>query len=159
MKKYFYLCLIALGCMLTFSACGSDDDEPTLEDLERAAEQGQGNLQATLQDNGNELVIFYTAQVGPYQATARGVYTFDGSSDDSKCISVIMTETYPSAEVAKSVFDQESENKKANGTVKLNGKQVISDNSEDFKGMPKAEVKRFLEEEIHYIQEEMNHHQ
>ena len=156
MKKYFYLCLIALGCMLTFSACGSDDD-PTLEDIERAAEQGDADIDATLKDNGNELVIFYTSKLGSYTATAKGVYTFDGSSDDAQCIRAILTETYPSAEIAKAVFDQEDEEDKINGTVKLNGKQIIIDFTNDFKGMPKAEIKKYLEEEIKYLQEEMNH--
>ena len=157
MKKYFYLCLITLGCMLTFSACGSNDDDPTLEDIERAAEQGDADIAATLQDNGNELVIFYTSSIGSYKATAKGVYTFDGSSDDSQCIKAILTETYPSAEIAKAVFDLEDEEDKINGTVKLNGKQVIIDFTNDFKGMPKAEIKKYLEEEIKYLQEEMNH--
>ena len=155
MKKYFYLCLITLGCMLTFSACGSDDD-PTLEDLEQAAEQGRGTLDASLQDMGNQLIIDYTATVLGYKSTTHGVYTFDGSSDDSKCISVIMTETYPNANVAQSVFNQESDEEKAAGTVKLNGNQVIYDYTKDFKGMPKAEVKWILEEEIKHIKDEMN---
>ena len=67
-----------------------------------------------------------------------------------------MTETYPSANVAQSVFNQESDEEKAAGTVKLNGNQVIYDYTKDFKGMPKAEVKWILEEEIKYIKDEMN---
>ena len=72
MKKYFYLCLITLGCMLTFSACGSDDD-PTLEDLEQAAEQGRGTLDASLQDMGNQLI---TTTRQPYSATSRPPMVF-----------------------------------------------------------------------------------
>lgn len=149
MKKFFYLCMIALGCMVGFTACGDDDDDLNYDDLENLTPT---DVKADLKDNGNSLVITYVVSAGNIKASVQGTYKFDGSSDNANFVSGQLVYTYPNETIARQAYESDyDEWEKSEGLVRLSGKQIIEDDSEEYEGMTKAEVKEYLQMMVNYI--------
>ena len=153
MKKYLYLCLIALACAAGFVSCGDDDDDITIEDLENSKFTNQN---INLKDNGNTLILSYTAKIKGVPISAVGTYFFDGTSEEAKCTKATMVNTFPSEAIAKQAYDEEDAEDKAKGIITLNGSQVIHDETEAYKGMTKSEVKKALDLVITWVMTEGN---
>lgn len=148
MKKYFYLCLIALGCMIGFTACGDDDDDISTEDFENGDVTG---IKCTIKDNGKTLVMTITGKINGASASSVITCTFDGTSDDAMCIKAEQVDTYPNATIAKAAYDEEVEEYGSEG-VKLSGNKVIIDLTEDLSEYNKAQVRAIMEMEKQAIE-------
>ena len=139
MKRFFYLCMIALSCMVGFTACGDDDDEPKTETEAKISK-------VVIKDNGNVLTLTVTATQNGQVATAVTTCTFDGSSDEALCIKAEQVATFPSEAMAKQSWEVDyDEEDKASGEYKLSGNKIIQDLTEQFVGATKLEVKLALE--------------
>lgn len=141
MKKYFYLCLIALGCMIGFTACDDDDDDVTLEDLENAEST---DAKCTIKDNGTTLVLTVTAKYDGVSASSVTTATFNGKSDDAICIKAEEVDTYPNESIAKEMYEEAVEEDGAEN-VKLSGKKVIINLADELEGCTKAEVRAYMD--------------
>ena len=140
MKKFFYFCLMALTCMVGFTACGDDDDDS------KSKNDDVSISKAVIKDNGNVLTLTVTASQNGQTASAVTTCTFDGTSDNAICIKAEQVATFPTEALAKQSWDEDyDEEDKAYGTLKLSGKSIIQDLTEEFQGMTKLEVKLALE--------------
>ena len=141
MKKFFYLCMIALGCMVGFTACGDDDDD------EPKVENGEAQIASVIiKDNGTTMTLTVTATQNGQVATAVTTCTFDGSSNDALCIKAEQVATFPSEAWAKQSWEEDYDaEEKASGKLKLSGRTIIQDLTEDFEGLTKLETKLALE--------------
>ena len=148
MKKYLYLCLMALVCTVGFTACGDDDDDITIEEIERNKATNQN---AQIKDSGNFLTLTYTAKIKGIDISAVGTYTFDGLSDQSKCTKASMILNYPNEAIAKQAYNEEHAQDRASGIVTLNGRQVIHDETDFYKGLTKTEVRKSLDDIIVWV--------
>ena len=80
MKKFFYFCLMALTCMVGFTACGDDDDDS------KSKNDDVSISKAVIKDNGNVLTLTVTAS--QYGQTASAV------TKESAILSPIYRERY-----------------------------------------------------------------
>ena len=140
MKKFFYFCLMALTCMVGFTACGDDDDD-------KKSENGEINVsKVIIKDNGNVLTLTVTASQNGQTATSVTTCTFDGSSENALCIKAEQVATFPTEALAKQSWNEDyNENERTSGKLKLSGRSIIQDLTEEFEGMTKLEVKLALE--------------
>lgn len=130
MKKILFLCLTALCC--SFISCG-DDDEPKVSN-------GDGQVNATLKETANQLVLTYGISESGFSMTT--IWTCDFQND--KCVSSTMTQTYPTAELAKIAYDAlDAETKR---TAKLDGRSVIIDMTYLYQGIDRATIKASMEQ-------------
>ena len=140
MKKFFYLCMITLGCMVGFTACGDDDDESNVEN-------GEAKISSVeIKDKGNVLTLTVIATQNGQVATAVTTCTFDGSSDDALCIKAEQVATFPTEALAKQSWEEDYDAEdKASGEYRLSGNKIIQDLTSEFEGATKLEVKLALE--------------
>ena len=148
MKKYLYLCLMALVITVGFTACGDDDDDITIEEIERNKATNQN---AQIKDSGNFLTLTYTAKIKGIDISAVGTYTFDGLSDQSKCTKASMILNYPNEAIAQQAYNEKHDQDRASGIVTLNGRQVIHDETDFYKGLTKTEVRKSLDDIIVWV--------
>ncbi len=139
MKKIFYLmslCLCMFAGVALMTSCGDDDDiDP--DDVE---------IKSGITDKGNQLIM--STKVPSYSLTATA--TFDGNTDDALCIKFISKETYSSSAAADYVWDEYKKHSDyaediAAGLLKKDGKSIIYDETEDFKGETKAQIRTYME--------------
>lgn len=141
MKKFFYLCMIALGCMVGFTSCGSDDDD------EPNTESGEARVvNSIIEDKGNIMTLTVTVTERGLTATLVTTCEFDGQTDDALCIRAEQKSTFPNEEWARKTWEEEyNAADKASGKMKLNGNTITQDLTEDFKDFTKLEAKYALE--------------
>ena len=137
MKKFLFMCMMALGCMTAFTACGDDDDDPIIEDV-----QGGGGKVSTsnlkIEDNGNQLVGSFDMSTVGATINVKITATFQ----DESCVSMIEELTYPSESMAKASFaGYQKDGEKAT----LNGRTITVDLSEDCAGFDKNMVRTMIE--------------
>ena len=137
MKKFLFMCMMALGCMTAFTACGDDDDDPVIEDIQG----GSGSVKTSnysLKDNGNEIVLTFDMTAAGVTMNMKWVATFQ----NDLCVSFVEQTTYPSESMAKLSYEAAV---KEGETVRLDGRTIITDLSESYAGMDKATVKLIME--------------
>ena len=139
---------MALVITVGFTACGDDDDDITIEEIERNKATNQN---AQIKDSGNFLTLTYTAKIKGIDISAVGTYTFDGLSDQSKCTKASMILNYPNEAIAQQAYNEEHAQDRASGIVTLNGRQVIHDETDFYKGLTKTEVRKSLDDIIVWV--------
>ena len=94
MKKFLYMCMMLLAATLTFTACGSDDDDNP-NDPTNPQQQGEVN-----QDN------YYKYQESVNVQNA-GLVTFIGEATfaNGKCTAMALTTVYPTKQIAKYAWE------------------------------------------------------
>ena len=94
MKKFMYMCMMLLAATLTFTACGSDDDDNP-NDPTNPQQQGEVN-----QDN------YYKYQESVNVQNA-GLVTFIGEATfaNGKCTAMALTTVYPTKQIAKYAWE------------------------------------------------------
>ena len=137
MKKFLFMCMMALGCMTAFTACGDDDDDPVIEDV-----QGGGGKVSTsnlkIEDNGNQLVGSFDMSAAGATINVKITATFQ----NERCVSMIEELTYPSESMAKaSLAGYQKDGEK----VTLKGRTITVDVSEDCAGFDKNMVRTMIE--------------
>ncbi|MBO4612764.1 MAG: hypothetical protein J5671_06295 [Bacteroidaceae bacterium] len=123
MKKFFYLMSLAL-CMFmgaaALSSCGDDELVPAT-----ISEDTKANT-LTVQYDGGGCVTKYVA-------------TFDSND---KCIKYLEYETYSSKDEAKEEYEWGG---KGNPKITLDGKSIIYDRTDEYKGKSKEEIRAYFQ--------------
>ena len=136
MKKYLFLCLMALGCA-TFTACG--DDEEDLIDLNNPGEVDVKVGKAEIKESANQLVLTYGITVQNMTVSVK--WTCDFQND--LCTRSVTEWTYPSESYAKMAYEAAVAEKEDWDTTvySYKGKVYIEDDTEDYRGVSKQEIK------------------
>lgn len=140
MKKYLFLCLMAMGC-LTFTACGSDDDED-LDDIEI----NEGDIkvgQAELKETSNQLILSWAISVQNIKVSVKWTCTFK----DDICTKSLWEYTYPSETYAKAAYENAMQVKdEYDRTIySYKGKVYTEDDTADYEGDSREEIKAEME--------------
>ena len=139
MKKYFYLLLLALVPAMTFTACGSDDDnEP---------EFNPGDVKfskPTLTETSKQLILTYNESYEDLVVNIVETYEFDGDV----LVKVTFSETFPNEAMAQEFIDDlnsDPEESLYSRHLTRNGRTVTYDATSDYKGKTKEEIRKFLQ--------------
>lgn len=125
MKKFFYMCLLALA-PLAFVACGSDDN----------------NNNGSSTETENQLVF---SDVFKYEGTDVPV-KFTCDFENGKCTRAIFQANFPTEAMAQKLYEEALEDDEENASMySRNGKIVTSDLTAFVQGESKDSVKRFWE--------------
>ena len=171
MKKFFYLCMLALVPMFTFTACGFDDDDDEQEDIylpgngdnddddddEVAGGDiifNQDGIKITASDY--EMIMTFTyyeeeESVGKVDAKAVAYFRED------KCQRAYYSETYSTAEIARMVYKdilEDLDDDEDPDIYSFLGKTVTSDMTDQLAGASRQEVMgvflSIAQENLHY---------
>lgn len=145
MKKFFYLCMLALAPMFTFVACG-DDDEDNAETNGEVVYNEDGTK---IMESDNQVVMtssYEIPNVGKINVKAVANFSND------VCTTASYSETYPSADLAKMVYESllEDLDEDEPNIYSLNGSTLTADLTADMKG----ESKKYVIEYFKWIAEE-----
>ncbi|MCR5820438.1 MAG: hypothetical protein K6F94_05785 [Bacteroidaceae bacterium] len=137
MKKYLWLCLMALAC-LPFIACGGNDEDETGVETEE-----QVYTEPEITDTGNKLVLTYSTSA--YNLTTSTKWTCE--FENALCTSSIVEVTYPSEAIARESYQNTVEDLDDDepNIYSINGRVVTANTTEDYKGTPKASIKAAME--------------
>ncbi len=143
MKKLLFLTsLMALFCLpFTFTACGSDDENDGPNN--NGTEQAQFT-EAQLTDNGNQLILVYSASAGGFTVTCK--WTCDFQND--KLTRSILETTFPNEKAAQASYEASMKDKSEDDPTiyTLKGNVVTADNTESLRGADKSVIKITMEE-------------
>ncbi|MBR1414963.1 MAG: hypothetical protein IJ570_03765 [Prevotella sp.] len=133
-----FFCLMALGSMLAFTACGDDDDD-ILDDIINGGEEVViGKAEFT--ESANQLVLKYTTGVSGLSVSTVWTCTFNGET----LVKSTMASTYPSDALAKVGYD-EAVLAYGSGNVNKSGKTITVDNTKDFEDMTKDLIRMTMQ--------------
>ena len=145
MKKFFYLmslCLCMFAGVAVMTSCGDDDDELDPSDV---------NVKTGITEKGNTMTL--AAKTAAYQYTLEA--TFDSND---LCTKMIETETYSSSSAANAAWEAYKANYASMPSewakYKKDGRSIICDYTDDWKGKSKAEVRQYFE----WMKEELDHY-
>ena len=144
MKKFFYLCMLALAPMFTFVACG-DDDEDAVDEPQGQGEVIYDNNGTKVTEYDNQLVMTSSYEDKDYgKVNVKAVAVFANDA----CTKATYSETYTSEKIAKEVYEDlmdDLDDDEPNIYTR-SGSTVTSDITSELKGFKKDEVKAvFLE--------------
>ena len=100
MKKFFYLCMLALVPVFTLTACGDDDEEVKGEKI-------YDKDGVTLTESADQMVLTAVYAIEDFgedfgTVTERVVADFK----DGKCVKAVSTMTFPSKELAQEYYEE-----------------------------------------------------
>jgi len=137
MKKFLFFCLMGLVSMMSFTACGDDEDESILD------EGGKEQVEASkpeLKDNGNQLILTYTMKA---PGTSVNV-TWTADFQNNLCVSSVQKMVYSSERIAQLSYEEYLKDGNADN-VSINGKTLTLDTTSEFAGMQKEVVRAAME--------------
>ncbi len=138
MKKYLFLCMAAIATLLTFSACGDDDEiEPNDINPENVKVE-----KAKFTETTNQMTLTFTIKIDKFSVPVKITATFQGD----QCSSYITEYTYPNDSMAKQAYEA---NKSSAGqydttVYSYKGKVYTEDDTADYRGVPKDEIRQEL---------------
>ena len=138
MKKLMLFCLMALGSMLAFTACGDDDDDVLDDIINGGQEVVIGKAEFT--ETANQLVLKYTTGVGGISVSTIWTCDFNGET----LIKSTTASTYPSDALAK-VGYEEAVTVYGSSKANRSGKTVTVDTTEDFADMTKDLIRATMQ--------------
>lgn len=133
MKKFMFFCLMALGCMASFSSCGDDDDDEIVNNGGDVAVR-----KAELKETSNQLILTYAMSYNGVTVNEKWTCTFDGETLVSSYIEI----TYPNESMAKLAYDEAVANE---AKVTLKGKTISVDTTDEYKDMTRTQIKVAME--------------
>lgn len=145
MKKFFYLmslCLCMFAGVAVMTSCGDDDiDDIDPDNIE---------FKVGITEKGNTLT--FTAKTSYY--TYVEIATFDSND---KCTKFLEQEIYPSKDYANAAWEAYKAEYKDDPDdwkkYSKDGKTITYDDTEDWAGKSKAEIRSYMEEEQKYFEQ------
>lgn len=141
MKKYLYLLLLALVPAMTFTACGSDDDELDPENV------NQDDVQIskpTLKETANQIILTYNESYGNFVVNMVETYEFQGE----RLVKVTFSETFPSEKLAKQFMEEiqkDPEEAERYKNISRSGRTITYDATAEFQDYTKSQIKEMLQ--------------
>lgn len=150
MKKFRFM-LLALAATFCIALASCEKEETETNEPNGTEENGGRNQNGNqtgddfnIQENGNTMTVSFS-----YKDDEMGnvdvlfTFTFDNNGKCSKAIAEI---TFPSEELARAAYAEIQNDPEEDASLyRLEGRKIISDGTEIFKGMTKTEVKAQLE--------------
>ncbi len=139
MKKYLFLGLAMIAGMFMFTSCGDDEVEPNDDNWENAKVES-----AKFTETDNQMVLTWTTKAGSFSVASK--LTVDFVND--VCSRFVTEATYPSEAYAKLAYEEAKAAQDSHDTAvySYKGKVFIEDDTEEYKGTPKAEMRQILKE-------------
>ena len=141
MKKFLFMCLMALVPM-AFTACGSDDDD-NKPNNEQTTPTG-GTVSSSISETSNQIIVTVTVKEQGLTMTTK--YIFDFQND--VCTKATCQVEYPTEALAKEMYNELLEDLDEDEDASLysiNGKVVSIDMTASFKGQSKTAIKAAAE--------------
>ena len=148
MKKFLFLCLLTLGAMTTFTACGGDDEDNQPKNEQQGTENGtnwSSSSSSGFADKGSYMYVTYSRTLNNMTITITWTCYFD---DNNICTSSKEETTFPTAELAKLSYDETIANLEEGedpGKYSVSGKVVTYDATDDCKGQSKDVIKAAMQ--------------
>ena len=144
MKKYLYLLLLALVPAMTFTACGSDDD-----DLDDIQPEDVKFSKPTLKETSNQLILTYNEIYGTFVINVVETYEFQGE----QLVKVTVSETFPKEDLAKQFMEEvknDPEDVEYYKNLSRSGRTVTYDATAQFQEYTKSQIKQMLQRRVEY---------
>ena len=141
MKKFLFMCLVALVPM-AFTACGSDDDD-NKPNNEQTTPTG-GTVTSSISETSNQIVLTVTVTEQGLKMTTK--YIFDFQND--VCTKATCQIEYPTEALAQASYNELMEDLDEDedpSIYSIKGKVVSSDMTASFKGQSMAAIKVAVE--------------
>ena len=128
--------LMFLGTMC-MTSCG-DDDKDDIEDIIEDVESGNIKATTKFEEKGNQMILTAT-----WKNMMTQVHT--ATFEDDACVSYIIKDTYASDKLADAAWEEIQKDEEDARNYTRNGKVITCDESEEYRGFPKEEMRMVLQ--------------
>ena len=161
MKKIFFFCFLMLGAMVTFNACGDEDNKPNTNqgaDDNTPSDEADVKTVAFVTGNNETLVLNMTTNSTVLGVSASSTTEWTCKFDaENKLTSSVKVITYPNAELANAAYREFLSEKDADNQTVYNvqGNKLTIDDTAERKG----QLRQLVNQEMNAIANLANNNQ